>query len=252
MHAMSRRTPFLGLLLVCALISFPSTATAKGLAFDISVKGQVKETWQRTGHTQFAPCSPNEDRSGSATIAFDSGAPKRVLIGLDRGIRGKVVADVHVARTGADNSTSTEPGCQPELQNADACGANDYKSQVKFSNRGAFRISLLEGDSRFYGAYNHGCPYPPNNPAWDNDFESIMALWKTESKADSRGHVFGGCTAGGKDRRPRNRFQIRYADRIVAPYGNGWGGKYAADVEWTVDFKRVARRYKVPRCSSIR
>ena len=96
------------------------------------------------------------------------------------------------------------------------------------------------------------CPYPPNNPAWDNDFESIMALWKTGSKADWRGHVFGGCTASGRDRKPRNRFQLRYSDRIVAPYGHGWQGEYVADVEWTVDFKRVAKRYKVPRCSSIR
>ncbi len=240
-----------GLITACALASLPSTAQAKGLAFDVTVKGQIKESWQRTGHTQFAPCAPNQDRSGQATITF--AAPKsRVLIGLDRGIRGQVVADVHVERTGADNSQPTEAGCEIERESTSACGAHDFKSAIKFPNERAFSFYLLEGERHRYSNYANGCPYPPNNPTWNNDFESIMALWKTESKADWRGHVFGGCTAGGKDRRPRNRFQIRYADRIVAPYGNGWGGKYAADVEWTVDFKRVARRYKVPRCSSIR
>ena len=250
---MSSRTPFLGLLFACSLLALPSTASAKGLAFDVTVKGQIKETWKRTGFTQYAPCAPNQDRSGQATITFDSGAPSRVLIGLDRGIRGKVVANVHVDRTGADNSQPTEPGCEIERTDTSACGAADYKTQVRFANEYPFNFSLPDGDRHFYSRYDHGCPYPPNNPAWEDvDFDSIMALWKTESKADWRGHVFGGCTASGRDRKPRNRFQVRYADRIVAPYGNGWAGDYVADVEWTVDFKRVAKRYRVPRCSSIR
>ena len=246
---MSRRLLFPSLITACALAIAPATAAhAKAIAFDITVQGEITETWQRSALTPSAPCAPFQDRSGHATITFKT--PKqRVLIGVDRGIRGKVTAAVHVDRTGSDNSRPTEQGCEIERQPTSGCGAHDYKSPVKFANARAFSLHLPRGDRSLYA---YGCPYPPNNPGWQNDFDSIMALWQTESKADWRGHVFGGCTARGRDRRPRNRFTLRYADRITVPYGHGWDGAYAADVEWSVSFKRVARRYKTPRCSSIR
>ena len=243
-------------LLLCALflglLALPSTASAKGYPFNITVTGTVTESWSQSGFTEFAACAPNVERSGHATIAFAT-KRSRMLIGGDRGFRGKLVADVHVDRTGVDKATPTNPrdsdDCtQPTFADASGCGARDYTSPVQLPPAGPLSVAI-QGDKSLYRGAGQNCPYPPNpQDVTDLEFQSPMALWKAKVAQPWRHWVFGGCTANGRANKPRKSFTVRFHDAITSAIGHGWQGQHTAAIDWAVKFERVGRVPRVPPC----
>lgn len=245
------KTPRLLLLaLFLGLLALPAAASAKGYAFNVTITGTVNETWSQSAVTQYAACSPNVERSGNATITFAT-KPSKVLIGLDRGIRGKLVADVHVDRSGVEKRTPTTggSGCeQPNFADASGCGSRDYKSPVQTPPDGPFSVAI-HGDKSLYTGTGENCPYPPNpQDVTDLEFESPMALWKAKVTQPWRHWVFGGCTASGKANKPRKSWTVRYKDTITTPIGRGWQGQHTAAIDWAVKFERIGRTPRVPPC----
>jgi hypothetical protein len=241
-------------LLPCALflglLVLPVTAGAKGYPFNITVTGTVSETWSQSGLMQFAPCAPNVERSGQTTIAFATNR-SRILIGGDRGFRGKLVAAVHVDRAGLEKRTPTRAASdctQPTFADASGCGARDYNSPVQLPPDGPLYVAI-HGDKSLYAGEGENCPYPPNpQDVTDLEFESPMALWKAKVAQPWRHWVFGGCTASGKANRPRKSWTVRFDDTITTPIGRDWQGQHTAAIDWAVKFERVGRVPRVPPC----
>src|SRR3954453_24015006 len=67
--------------------------------FDVTVQGQLTETWTKNINHEYG-CSPRTESSGGATIKFSTPNKARVTAGAYTGFHGSPLAEVRVERHG--------------------------------------------------------------------------------------------------------------------------------------------------------
>ncbi len=239
----------LALLSALMLALVPAThARAETIPFKVSVKGQISERWQRAYALDYYECKPRTEESGGATITFATPKPQRATAHIDRGWRGKIVANVHSERHGTSTQRDTAGGtfCHPEpTVRGGTCSPKDFKT----------RVGLDFGDDPFtlgmYGnrrAHGFDCVYAPDAfPEKDQEFDVFQLLWDRGPTVRAYPfNVFGGRDAKGRNRPRKRQWTIRYKGRVNRPYW--WRrddgsrqrvGTYSADFDYVVKFRRI-------------
>jgi hypothetical protein len=250
--AMNRTGSLVALAVVCAAgVGAQSAEAAKHRTyyseFDVTVQGQMVESWTKNWNHPYA-CSPRTESSGGATIEFATRKKYRVTADPYTGFHGRPLVDVTVDRHGQSrevNLDGTPAPCgevTPDLDGS-ACGQRTFLSRLALPKTSRFGFDL-RGDRHEYGP---DCPYPPATPALAEDFyESTSAIGLNPSKVNWHDKLFGGCDAKGRCHKGRKRVTMHHVQHFVSPYGKAeWGedvtGDYVADIDWTVKITRVGK-----------
>jgi hypothetical protein len=207
--------------------------------FDVTVQGQMVETWEKNVNHRYG-CSPRTESSGGATIKFATPRKYRVTAGAYTGFHGRPPVDVSVSRAGQSRAVNLDGSPAPcgdasPDRDGSACGARTFRSRLLLTKLSRFGFGL-EGDKHEYG---YECPYPEATPALAEDFyESTSIIGSNGSNIDWYPKLFGG----------KRNVTFHFTKHVSSPYGKPeWGqditGSYEADIEWTARFHRVTKAH---------
>jgi len=222
--------------------ALPTSAGAVGASarYQVSIQGEVKETWNYSENSDGYACEPRHEGNGTATARFASPGSHKLRFHTEHGIRGRVPVNVTVQRNGARRSFYRDPECgrNDRVSDNSGCGTVAYRARA-----GGFGI---QGRSFGFGIagdrdrWNGKCPVA-EDPLPKYDLDPLAMLHpeygprlRTRKLIDKLLHP------------RRKRWVLRHTKRVVLPYtrsefGGTQSGQYVADIAWTVTFRRVSR-----------
>jgi hypothetical protein len=235
---MFRIPALLALALTCLAVA-PASASAVGWGapFQVSVEGEVRESWNYWENADGYSCEPRYEGSGSAVARFKSPKSAKLRIHTERGMGGRVPVDVTVERQGARKSFYRDPECAgtgETIADASGCGTVSYKaSAVGFKSEGKGEFGFGIRDDR--DKWNGRCPLAPD-PLPAHDMSPLAVL----------GPQYGPRFEWQKKlfHRRRKTFVLKHTKRVVLPYtrsefGGAQGGEYVAEIDYTITFTRT-------------
>jgi hypothetical protein len=204
-----------------------ASAGNETIPFEVSVKGQIHETFQRT-----EGCIAE---SGGADLSFTTHGFRRTSVKAYGGWRDDLLAGIHSERGGmrtvsCDGDAGTTGG---------DCGAKDFKSRIQLDFVGNPLTLGMYGDRRAHG---YGCLYAPDAfPEEEQEFDTLQLLWDHGARSKQLFKIFGGQDGKGHRYSRTRKWTVRYKDTITRPYRYGGKtiGTYSADVEYVVEFRRL-------------